>query len=368
VRFYPTQKTPPLTQAGQSFTNKKFSIMNTSSPTNGHFAQSVRAAKNDTSARLPVKKGDSAPQTAPDRKKSEPHLRRTTAQVKQKWLLGDYTASGYLVELFASMKAEGFPIVIHNVAQFCQEWGIGERRFYRAKAKLIDQGRLDEEIKGTLIVRLVGENSDHLYDDTTVSLTDKNVSDDDTTVSLTDKNVSDDDTTVSLTPANLNQESRFDDSPDLYSDLDQISNNSLSVPTHHPERELDNFSSEELEEGTEEEFRQWLMRKAHQMPYKPTLIHQWVRKQMEKPENWEEFLKYREAQIERINFPPAPREFAATLADYVYPLAHFSDDEQRQNHLARLRAKWHQPNLQAAAIAEAEKHGFVVTPHGIEEA
>jgi hypothetical protein len=342
--------------------------MNTSLPTNGHFAQSVRAAKNDTASPQPVKNSDSVPQTPPERKKSEPHLRRTVTQVKEKWLLGDYTPSGYLVELFSAMKAEGLPIVIQHVQAFCDEWEISRRTFFRAKATLVTQGRLDEEIRGTLIVRLIPNNSDQLSGDKVGTDGARSGTHDDKVGTDGARSGTHDDKVGTATPSNPNQENRFDDSPDLYSDLDQISNNSLSLPTHHPERELDNFSSEELEEGTEEEFRQWLMRKAHQMPYKPTLIHQWVRKQMEKPENWEEFLKYREAQIERINFPPAPLEFPATLADYVYPLAQISEDEQRQNHLARLQAKWKQPALQPAAIAEAEKHGFVVTPHGIEEA
>jgi hypothetical protein len=87
--------------------------------------------------------------------KTTPHARRTSEQVKEKWNLGDYTASGYLVELFSAMKKEGWTIAIPNVAAFCEEWNIGERRFYRAKARLISEGRLKERIKGALEVRLI---------------------------------------------------------------------------------------------------------------------------------------------------------------------------------------------------------------------
>ncbi|WP_416667911.1 hypothetical protein [Egbenema bharatensis] len=78
------------------------------------------------------------------------HKRLTPEQVKQHWKLGDYTASGYLIHLLGALKRDGWVVDIPNVAEFCQLWEIGERRFYRAKAKLIEQGRLGERIKGRL--------------------------------------------------------------------------------------------------------------------------------------------------------------------------------------------------------------------------
>ena len=91
---------------------------------------------------------------------------------------------------------------------------------------------------------------------------------------------------------------------------------------------------------------------------------------MKKPENRKEFLKYREAMTERINFPPAPIDAPRTLDDYaLYPLAQFSEEEQRANTLARLQVKWRMDGSgRSSAIAEAEKQGFVITPIGIEEA
>jgi hypothetical protein len=337
----------------------------TSCPTNGHFAQSVTGVQNDTRPSNVAQKPATSAQTASERKKSQPHLRRTIDQVKEKWRLGDYTPSGYLVELFSAMKAEGFAIVIRNVQAFCEEWGLSRRTFFRAKATLVSQGRLDEEIQGTLIVRLIPINSEHLYDDKVGTDGARSGTHDDKVGTDGARSGTHDDKVGTTTPANPTPESRFEDSPDLYSDLKQITNNSLSQPTHPPEREFEKSFSKEIEE----EFREWLTKKAHQLPYKPTLVHQWVNKQMKQAENRAEFLKYREALTERINFPPAPANFPTKLDDYaLYPLVRLTEAEQRLNDLARLRTKWHQPAHQAAAIAEATRLGFVTTEHGIEEA
>jgi hypothetical protein len=325
----------------------------TSCPTNGQFAQSVTTVKNDTSKDFAAKSQQLPSRNASNRQKTKPHARLTVADVKQGWLDGYFSGSGYLSLLFRSMKAEGLPIYIGNVAQFCQEWEIGERRFYRAKAKLVEQGSLEEDIQGNLVIRIISKKRDRLYDDTAVSNSDTAVGNSDTAVSQFD-------TAVTATPSNLPQDSCSEASPDLI----QISNNSLSQPTDPPERDSDNFSKKD-----EEPFREWLLQKAHQLPTKPAFINQWIQSQAKKSENWQEYLKYREAQIERINFPPAPREMPATLADFVYPLAQFSEAEQRANILARLQVKWRMDGTaRSSAIAEAEKQGFVITPIGIEEA
>ncbi len=325
----------------------------TSCPINGQFAQSVTAVKNDTSKNFAAKNQGFPSRNASNRQKTEPHARLTVADVKQGWLDGYFSGSGYLSLLFRSMKAEGLPIYIGNVAQFCQEWEIGERRFYRAKAKLVEQGSLEEDIQGNLVIRMVSKKRDRLYDDTAVGNSDTAVGNSDTAVSQFD-------TAVTTTPSNPPDNSHSGHSPDLI----QISNRSLSDPTHPPERDEDNFSQE-----NEEGFREWLLQKANQLPTKPAFINQWIESQAKKPENRQEYLKYHKAQIDRINFPPAPREMPATLADFAYPLAQFSDAEQRANILARLQVKWRMDgNARSSAIAEAEKQGFVITPIGIQEA
>ncbi|NJR70021.1 MAG: hypothetical protein HC771_16280 [Synechococcales cyanobacterium CRU_2_2] len=327
----------------------------TSCPTNGQFAQSVTAVKNDTSKDFAANSQQLPSRNASNRQKTEPHARLTVADVKQGWLDGYFSGPGYLSLLFRSMKAEGLPIYIGNVAQFCQKWEIGERRFYRAKAKLVEQGSLEEDIQGNLVIWMISKKREHLYDDTAVGDSDAAVGNSDTAVSETD-------TAVSETPAKPLQNSTFKDSPDL----NQISNISLSEPTHHPERESDISSSNKLDE----EFREWLINKAKKLPKPPVFISQWAKAQMKNPEIKKEFLKYRKALTERINFPPAPIDAPRTLDDYaLYPLAQFSEEEQRANSLARLQVKWGMDaNARSSAIAEAEKLGFVITPIGIQEA
>ena len=72
-------------------------------------------------------------------------------ELKEHWRLGHYTPVGYLVEIFAILAAPGEPIAIPNVKEFCQTWEIGERQFYRAKAKLVERGDLEEECGGIAI-------------------------------------------------------------------------------------------------------------------------------------------------------------------------------------------------------------------------
>jgi len=77
-----------------------------------------------------------------------PHARLTAEHVKQNWLAGDYTASGYLFNLLKALKKDGWHLGIDDVDTFCLDWEISRRSFYRAKAKLILQGRIEEKIIG----------------------------------------------------------------------------------------------------------------------------------------------------------------------------------------------------------------------------
>lgn len=82
--------------------------------------------------------------------KRSPHLRLSAEQIKAKWLIGDYTAQGYLFDLLKSSRKDGWHFAIDDVDAFCEEWQISRRSFYRAKAKLILQGRIEEKIIGRL--------------------------------------------------------------------------------------------------------------------------------------------------------------------------------------------------------------------------
>lgn len=183
----------------------------------------------------------------------QPHERLSAEQVKECWLLGDYTASGYLFHLFKSMKRDGWEIDIDDpdnhdptltpVQKFCQKWAIAERRFYRAKAKLIAEGRLTEKIIGKLRVKLTEKVVSLATDNLTVCH-DTAVSETDNLISPTVTNVSDSDKTVSPSVANVSgivpkplQQNNSSDSPDpdqIFTDLHHLS---LSEPTHHPRRE-----------------------------------------------------------------------------------------------------------------------------------
>ncbi|NJL42520.1 MAG: hypothetical protein HC935_02215 [Pseudanabaena sp. SU_2_4] len=82
--------------------------------------------------------------------RQSPHARFTAEQIKAKWLVGDYTAQGYLFDLLKSSRKDGWHFAIDDVDAFCEEWQISRRSFYRAKARLILQGRIEEKIIGRL--------------------------------------------------------------------------------------------------------------------------------------------------------------------------------------------------------------------------
>jgi hypothetical protein len=182
----------------------------------------------------------------------QPHERQSAEQVKECWLLGDYTASGYLFHLFKSLKREGWEIDIDDpdnndptltpVQKFCQKWAIAERRFYRAKARLIAEGRLTEKIIVKLRVKLtekVVALTDNLMQchDTAVSETDKIVSPTVTNVSTSDNTVSASVTHVSGVALEPLQQNNSSDSPDLDRICKDLHHLSLTEPTHHPRGE-----------------------------------------------------------------------------------------------------------------------------------
>ena len=77
-----------------------------------------------------------------------PHVRLTVEEVKQGWEQGDYTAAGYLYLLIRASRKDGWTFEINNVRKFCEEFGISRNAFYKAKSKLVNEGRLTEGIGG----------------------------------------------------------------------------------------------------------------------------------------------------------------------------------------------------------------------------
>jgi hypothetical protein len=357
---------------------KKQKIMESLSRILGQTGQALSAAKNLTNPRIPAsapQKPTPTPQKAP---KTEPHVRLTAPAVKAQWQAGILNATGYLLNLCLSLKAPGWRITIPSVQDFCDKWGLHPRAFFRAKNKLISLGYLDQTTRGTLTIWVRNEKYSADLEPTHESpITDIYVSDPpdlaleapslehisvsfpDTSIVNGDKSISVTDFSVTQTPLQAIQESSFQPSSDLL----QISINSLSDRELKSERE----NSKDFSEEEKDAYREWLLKKADNLPRRPMFMNQWVTSQMKKEENQQEFLKHREAQQERANQPLISRDFPISLDEYSYPLAQLSPQDQRQNTLARLKAKWHQGPLRSAAIAEAQKWGFLVTDQGITE-
>ena len=58
------------------------------------------------------------------------------------WHKKSYTAKGYLYMLVVILSQDA-PLEISNVTEFCREWEIERKSFYKAKATLIKQGRIE---------------------------------------------------------------------------------------------------------------------------------------------------------------------------------------------------------------------------------
>jgi hypothetical protein len=67
--------------------------------------------------------------------------RLSAADVKRYWLLGDYSARGYLAQLCQCLNITHAD-QINNGAEFCRIWDMSKPSFDRAKSELKKQGRL----------------------------------------------------------------------------------------------------------------------------------------------------------------------------------------------------------------------------------
>ena len=83
-------------------------------------------------------------------RQTSPHLRLTPAEVKALWLQKCFAAKGYLYLLVLAHRKVEWSWRIDNVSAFCKEWDIPRRTFYKAKALLIAEGLLSEDIIGAL--------------------------------------------------------------------------------------------------------------------------------------------------------------------------------------------------------------------------
>ena len=89
------------------------------------------------------------------RQSNLPHLRLTPPQILELWESDHYTPKGYLYHLVLAHRRAGWWWRIDNVSEFCREWKINRRTFYRAKAALIHEGIFEESITGSIELRVV---------------------------------------------------------------------------------------------------------------------------------------------------------------------------------------------------------------------
>jgi len=92
--------------------------------------------------------------------KETAHLRITAQEAKELYLSGLFTTHAYLYILVRALRKDGWWLYFDSITEFCQEWGIPERSFYRAKAILVSQGYLEETIQGRLGLRCPVENEE----------------------------------------------------------------------------------------------------------------------------------------------------------------------------------------------------------------
>lgn len=137
-----------------------------------------------------------------------------------------------------------------------------------------------------------------------------------------------------------------------------------SEPPHTLNTDQPDLKPEREEPEISTGFRNWLINKANQLPIKPAILEQWLEKQATRPSVIRDYLKSTAEPLQKTHVPVAA-PFPESVSSH--PLAHLSEADQRANHLARLQAKWKQPHLRAAAIAEAQTLGFQVTETGIVE-
>jgi hypothetical protein len=80
------------------------------------------------------------------------HLRLKLDQIKRDYSDGLLTASGLLYYAIGVMRAPGQELVL-TVAQWLELTGLKERTFYKAKAKLVAQGKLAEKVEGFITLK-----------------------------------------------------------------------------------------------------------------------------------------------------------------------------------------------------------------------
>lgn len=206
-------------------------------------------------------------------KNSKPssHLRLTPERVLQGWKAGFYTPAGYLYYLILSLRREGWWYRIENISQFCRQWQINRRTFYRAKAELVSQGKLEENMIGAIDLRIPSLSQI----DSPVT----NAAQPVTELAQPVTELAQPVTAVTQSTAVTSFRQGFQAS----TDLSQISYSSFSKPSGQTERETPKTWQ------TDRQFRSWLRERAKCLPKPPQFLEAWIDAQSGKESFQREF-------------------------------------------------------------------------------
>ena len=271
------------------------------------------------------------------KKASTPHVRLTAEEVRQGWIDGHFSASGYLYYLIRSLRKDGWWYRIGNVTQFCKQWEIPRRTFYNAKAKLIREGKLEERMGGRVDLRVpplsniiempekkVVLDTPKIEDKVVPPLAQLHPGNRATAGTLCYEDLAG---TQVNTPENHSEQAiqQLAQSPtDLSSDLNtDLSHRAPDPPRIRRERESECFDKEgELQPG----FRDFLSRIMNRLPNKPVMEEKWIRKQAKDPDNQHQYLRSLQTTSDPLHYAKADSQSIFTMSAQVCEAAYQRGD------------------------------------------
>lgn len=223
-------------------------------------------------------------------KKTLPHHRLTLKDVVRDYRDGLLTAKGAVFYATAASRKLGESLRV-TPCKMAETIGITTRAFYKSLADLRIQKRIDFEVEGTMMLKVpISEKTgtpEYIFLEelgTNVHKLGTNVHSQGTIVHSQGTNVHKLGTNVHSQGTIVHKKSSESPQDGASESLQSLlSIQSLSL-LQDGERE-----TSKLEEDPE--FRQWLEKKASQLPTKPALLNQWIDSEAKKESNQIEFLK-----------------------------------------------------------------------------
>ncbi|NET31375.1 MAG: hypothetical protein F6K19_05155 [Cyanothece sp. SIO1E1] len=252
------------------------------------------------------------------------HLELTPKEVFELWKEGHYTAKGYLYHLLLAHKKAGWWFRVNSVSDFCKKWGINRRTFYKAKAALIIDGKLEESIMGAIDLRIPDISINTCAPEGTLENSKAQVENSGAHIENSGAHIENSGAHIENSGAHIeNSGAHIENSgahmtagmqsgkePYNSSDLDQIySDLSQSQPTTQ-EREKNKNSSEKLDP----EFREWLLKKAQKLPEKPEFLDRWIEVQAAKGSIKKQFEEERNKRTQIKTSASPPEQFQIEYA------------------------------------------------------